>query len=188
MRNKIRTFVAIKIEPNAQVLDLLQGLMQVFVKDRINWVNPAGLHLTLRFIGNTNREQLYKLVDRLETAVSLHNSFNIKVVGTACFRRKNKPGVVFAKIEAPHTLQLLQQSIEKEIVACGFYEEQKLFRPHITLGRVKSVRNNTQFCSIIEKMPDKIYQEIEVKELVLFQSILKPTGPEYRPVQIFSLL
>ncbi|WP_372650603.1 RNA 2',3'-cyclic phosphodiesterase [Draconibacterium sp.] len=187
MRDHIRTFIAIKITPNKEVLKLLQHFKNQFSNDRINWIDPNNLHLTLRFIGNTTREQLYELVDRLELLISEKPKFEITLKGTGYFKSKNQPRVLFIKLNESEELLQLVPEIEKQVVACGFDGEQKTFRPHLTLGRIKSVENRARFFSILDEMLTEEYQKVEVKELMLFQSILKQTGPEYRPIKTFPL-
>jgi len=187
MRDHIRTFIAIKITPNAEVQKLLQHFKNRFSNDRINWVDPNNFHLTLRFIGNTTREQLYELVDRLEDLFSEQSKFEITLEGAGYFKSKNQPRVLFIKLNESEELLQLVSEIEKQVVDCGFDGEQKTFRPHLTLGRIKSVENSSRFFSVLDEMPTKKYQKIEVKELILFQSILKQTGPKYRLIKTFPL-
>ncbi len=187
MRTHIRTFIAIKIQANKKVLELLQHFKNKFPNDRINWVDTENFHLTLRFLGNTTREQLYELVDRLEEVCSGKKKFNLSLKGTGYFKSKSQPRVLFIKIEAVDELQLLVQEIEKVVVNCGFEAEQKSFKPHLTLGRIKHVENRNRFFSIFDEMPADDYQKIEVGEIILFQSILKTTGPEYRTIKTFAL-
>ena len=187
MREHIRTFIAIKIAPNKEILKLLQHFKNLLSNDRINWVDSNNFHLTLRFIGNTTRQQLYDLVDRLEYLFSDKSKFEIKLKGSGYFKSKNQPRVLFIKLNESEDLLKLVPEIEEQVVACGFNGEQKTFRPHLTLGRIKSVENRNRFFSILDEMPTIEYQKVEVKEIILFQSILKQTGPEYRPIKTFPL-
>lgn len=188
MREHIRTFIAIKIAPNSEVLKLLQYFKSLFHNDRINWVDTNNLHLTLRFIGNTTRQQLYDLVDRLEQLFSDKSKFEIKLKGSGYFKSKNQPRVLFIKLNESEDLLKLVPEIEEQVVACGFNGEQKTFRPHLTLGRIKSVENRSRLYSLLDEMPTIEYQKVEVKEIILFQSILKQTGPEYRAIKTFPLI
>nr|WP_321354996.1 RNA 2',3'-cyclic phosphodiesterase [uncultured Draconibacterium sp.] len=187
MRKHIRTFIAIKIAPNSEVLKLLQYFKSLFPNDRINWVDTNNLHLTLRFIGNTTREQLYDLVEQLEDLFSAKTKFEITLKGIGYFKNKNQPRVLFIKLNESEDLLKLVPEIEEQVVACGFDGEQKVFRPHFTLGRIKSVENRNRFFSIVDEMATHEYQKIEVRDIILFQSILKQTGPEYRPIKTFPL-
>ena len=71
-------------------------------------------HLTLRFIGDTTREQLYELVDRLETVASIQNSFSFKIEGSGYFKSKGNPRVLFVKITDEDSLKSLVEKVEAE--------------------------------------------------------------------------
>ena len=77
--------------------------------------------------------------------------------------------------------------IEEQVVGCGFHAEQKTFRPHVTLGRIKKVEDKNRFYTLLDEMPIREFQKIKVKEIILFQSILKHDGPEYRPIRTYRL-
>ena len=187
MRKHIRTFIGIKITPNKDVIKLLQHFKNRFPNDRINWVDPNSFHLTLRFIGNTTREQLYELVDRLEDLFSDKPRFEIILKGIGYFKSKSQPTVLFIKLNKSEELLQLVPQIEEQVVTCGFDREGKTFRPHLTLGRIKSVENRNRFFSILDEMPTEEYQKVEVTELILFQSIIKQMEPEYRSIKTFLL-
>lgn len=187
MREHIRTFIAVKISPNNKILNVLEHFKTLFSTERINWVDTDSLHLTLRFLGNTKRLQLYELVDRLETLFSEKLKFEITLEGTGYFKSKNQPRVLFLKIHESGELLQLVSDIDKQVIACGFIDQQKTFHPHVTLGRIKWVENRTRFFSLLDEMPNTEYQKIEVEEITLFQSVLKQTGPVYRPIKTFSL-
>ena len=187
MRTEIRTFVAIKIKPEDKLLNQLLDLKRLFKDERINWVGPDNFHLTLRFIGNTTREQLYELVDRFEIVADNSETFELEIKGCNYFKNKRQPRVLFVK--ASETLQLtsLVKLTENEVIQVGFLPELKMFKPHVTLGRIKRIENLSWFYDVLEQLQQNYYQKAEVKEYILYQSILKPSGPEYRTIKKFEL-
>lgn len=187
MRDEIRTFVALKIHPGKKVLNQLNDFKSIFRNDEIRWVHEDNFHLTLRFIGNTTREQLYTLVDNIELVTEQSESFKLEINGIGSFNSKGKPRVLFAKITESKVLSELVAEIEKSVVAAGFHEELKPFRPHLTLGRIKNLVSRIHFYSVIEELEKINYQDIEVSEFILYQSILKPEGPIYKPIKTFKL-
>ena len=56
--NKIRTFIAIHIEPSMAILTLIDNCKKNFESDKFKWVQPEDLHLTLKFLGNTSLSQI----------------------------------------------------------------------------------------------------------------------------------
>jgi 2'-5' RNA ligase len=187
MQKEIRTFVAIKIVVGEEIKNQLDDFKQIFKSDKIRWVDPDNFHLTLRFIGNTTREQLYSLVDGFEEVVKTIECFPLRIKGSGYFNSKGKPRVVFVKIDDSEPLIALVKAIEQVVVEYGFNEELKSFRPHLTLGRIKHLDSRTKFYSIVEELKDLSYQNVDVSEFVIYQSILKPEGPEYKPIKTFKL-
>lgn len=187
MQKEIRTFVAIKIQAEKELLNQLEQFKQIFKQDKINWVNADNFHLTIRFIGNTTREQLYKLVEKLDRVGEVNQSFQFELKGTGSFSKKGKPRVLFVKISDSESLAALVPSVEKAVVGCGFHEELKPFRPHLTLGRIKHLESRTRSFSIVDELKNVEYQNVQVTEFVLYQSILQPEGPIYKPINTFKL-
>lgn len=187
MKQTIRTFIAIKINPNKQLLDQFRAFKLLFKNERINWVTEDNLHLTLRFIGNTTRQQLYDLVDQLEALSIKQGSFQIRLKGCGYFKSKGNPRVLFVIVEEEQLLTELNAEIETAVTETGFLPELKTFRPHVTLGRIKKMENKTRFTSIIDDMPAKEYQELYVSEFILYQSILSSSKPVYKIIQTFQI-
>lgn len=183
MKDTIRTFVSIKIKPEQKLIDQLAELKRLFKDERINWVPKDNFHLTLRFIGDTTREQLYKLIDGLEALMLQFNSFEIKIEGVGYFSSKGKPRVLFVKVACPEVISKLVAGVERTVVETGFHPELKPFRAHLTLGRIKYLGNNNRFIEILDTMPQVEYQRQSVNEIILYQSLLHPDGAVYKPIQ-----
>lgn len=188
MKSEIRTFVAIKIQPEKEILNQLQSFKSIFRNDGIKWVTEENFHLTLRFIGNTTREQLYQLVDRFEIVAQHFNSFQIELKGSGYFRSKNHPRVLFVKVTESDELTALVKEVEKNVVASGFHEELKPFIPHFTLGRIKHLESRARFFTVVDELQEIQYHSAKVAEFILYQSILKPEGPTYKPIKSFKLV
>ncbi len=187
MEKHIRTFVAVKIIPEQKLIDQFSSFKKLFRDERINWVPEDNFHLTLRFLGNTTREQLYALVDRLENVAAACSKFEFTIAGAGYFKSKGNPRVLFLKLIEEDALAMLAQKVEEAVTAVGFHPELKPFRPHLTLGRIKYLENRSRFTSIIDALPEKEYQQVEVSEFILYQSILSSDGPTYKAIQKFQL-
>lgn len=186
MKDVIRTFVALKIQPEQKLIDQLNEFKRLFRNERINWVPENNFHLTLRFIGDTTRQQLYNLVDGLDALAPMFSPYEIKVEGAGYFSAKGKPRVLFLKVIYPEELQRLVSGVEQLVVETGFHPELKPFRPHLTLGRIKHLENSSRFIAILDSLPQHEYQHQMVSEIILYQSILRPEGPVYKPIQKFE--
>lgn len=187
MQSQIRTFVAIKIHPNEKLLQQIRAFKHVFDGERINWVAEDQFHLTLRFIGNTTRKQLYELVDRFENLVDVCKCFEVRIIGAGYFKSKGQPRVLFVKIADSEALHKLAASIESNVTAVGFQQELKAFRPHLTLGRIKHLKNKNRFISHLDDLEETEYQKVNVTSFILYQSILRAEGPIYKTIKKFEL-
>jgi len=187
MKKEIRTFVAVKIVPGKEILNQMNRLKKTFWDEQIKWVDTNNFHLTLRFLGNTTREQLYQLVDCFDDLSGSVNSFDLNIKGTGYFKSKGQPRVLFVKINESETLNQLAQAVEKCAVAAGFEEELKPFKAHLTLGRIKFLQNKTKFFSLVDELAETEYQQVHVSEFILYQSILRPEGPIYKVIKKFEL-
>lgn len=81
----------------------------------------------------------------------------------------------------------LNNHIFRGLTDAGFKLEERSFRPHVTLGRIKYLKDISLLESAIEPFKNVNFQEVFISEVILFESILKPSGPVYRPLGKFSL-
>jgi 2'-5' RNA ligase len=99
------------------------------------------------------------------------------------FRSLNNPRVIWLGIEPMPVLQGLKEKIDKDLRSAGFEIERREFKPHLTLGRIKSLENRSGLDKLIRENQGRIFMSGKIKELVLFESKLKPEGPEYIPLK-----
>ena len=183
----IRTFVAIKIKPKVEFLEFHDQFKSLLRNEKIKWVGKDNFHLTLRFLGNTSQEQVRELDLGLAQIAEKLNSFNLSINGLGNFKSKGQPRVFFAKLDEAEQLQKLADEIESLAVSLGFEAEHKIFRPHLTLARIKHIQDKQQFYKIIEEYSERYFQIIEVKEFVFYQSVLTPDGPIYKPINYYQI-
>uniref|UniRef100_UPI003216E061 RNA 2',3'-cyclic phosphodiesterase n=1 Tax=uncultured Draconibacterium sp. TaxID=1573823 RepID=UPI003216E061 len=188
MQQEIRTFIAVKIHPEEKLLEQYRIFRKVFVGETIKWVDDDNLHLTLRFLGHTTQDQLSALVGRLEEVAEAGRSFQLKIKGAGYFKSKGQPRVVFLRIADSDSLSALVTELEENVVAVGYQEELKVFRPHLTLGRIRHLKNKNKFYSFMDKLDDADFQTVDVKEFILYQSILSPEGSLYKVIKKFKLI
>jgi 2'-5' RNA ligase len=188
MNTEIRTFVALKIHAENKLLKQISLFKETFKKERINWVAEDNFHLTLRFLGNTTKEQLYELVDCLQHLACNTHSFPLEIKGAGYFCSKGNPRVLFVKTTHSNELMELTQGVEEVVVAIGFHAELKPFKPHLTIGRIKHIESASSFYSKIDEQAEITYQNILISEFVLYQSVLTTQGPIYKSIKTFKFL
>lgn len=182
-----RIFIAIKTEPGETLLRIHSSLKSVLGAERITWTDPANIHLTLAFLGETEEELIRAVSVMLKQKCTGFVDFSFSLKGTGIFKNYRDPRVIWIGIEHCEKLVKLNNEINIGLNDAGFKLEVRPFKPHITLGRIKSIKNPAALRSALEKYQDTFIQEVPVTEVILFESILKPSGPEYRPEGKFSL-
>lgn len=187
MPELIRTFIAVKIEPQPLLLQLLTHLKEIFDHEKIKWVEKDNLHLTLKFLGDTSPVQVEQVKTILEETCQNFSSFQFDLKGVGFFKRNRQPKVLFVKIEKNEILKQLTAEIDAKLSELGFEKEQREFNPHLTLGRIKFLKDKSRFYETIETYRSHFIQQVKINEVIYFQSILKPAGAEYKSIEKIEL-
>ena len=186
--SKIRTFIAIEIPETIQKkIGELQNSLKAFGA-RISWTRPANIHLTLKFLGDTDTARIDEIAARLQLAVASSPKFKITVTGTGAFPNFKRPRVIWIGAESEgDQLQTLAAQIDDCIKNFGFEKEKRHYSAHLTLGRVKDV-------SAIEPLMTKLksYENFQAgsfvaKNLHLIKSELHPAGSIYSRLKTLNL-
>jgi RNA 2',3'-cyclic 3'-phosphodiesterase len=182
-----RIFIALKIEPGPELRNMIRGLRNASGNIRVKWVEPENIHLTLAFLGDTEEERITAAAMILNKVCSATGQFSFTIGSPGIFKSYRDLKVIWTGIRDPEALVELRRKLSEELNYAGFRLEEREFRPHITIGRVKAPGNADMLKSFISRYQDITLQVVKVKEAILFESILKPAGPVYKPVGIFKL-
>lgn len=182
-----RTFIAIDIEPQSQLVGLLENLKRTHRLDSIKWVNPHIMHLTLSFLGDTPIDQIPELTGLLKRKLGEFSPFKIEIKGLGVFGCPI-PRVIWAGVESTHAFFDIKQAIDDVICDFGYDDDNEKFNPHLTLGRVKFIHQLDRLTAEIQQYKNRLFQDQVVDEVVFYESILRPQGPEYRAISRFKLL
>jgi 2'-5' RNA ligase len=176
----MRTFIAVDLAP-----ELKSGLQDLIRRlkgkgGEVKWAGVHGLHLTLKFLGEISAEEERKVEGVLRTVAARHAAFPLEIKGTGVFPPEAKnPRVLWTAIEAGEALAALQSDLELELEKAGFPREERPFRPHLTLGRVKGSRGLRDTMAELERHRETSFGRMTVSRVTFFQSTLRPTGAEY---------
>jgi len=182
-----RTFIACKISPGDKLLKTYTKLRNELKNEKIKWVNSDHFHITLFFLGDTDEEMIPRVRTRVGNLVDQFSSFHIKLSGLGVFKNMNKPRVLWAGIYQYETMKEIKEGIENEMVALGFPAEKKEFRPHLTMARLKWINDKEKLKGLINDYQDEDFQQVKINEIIYYESILKPSGPVYKPIEKFIL-
>ncbi len=182
-----RLFAAIKIHPSQEFTRVLTQLTKELHHERIKWVEPKNIHLTLKFFGETDEKQIPAIRNALQAAVAGSPEFTMKINRTGIFGSRYDPRVVWFGIDPEPKMELLAANTIAELQHAGWEPDRQNFVPHLTIGRIKELRDKTLFQQIIEKYHEVKIQEETVKEIILYESILQREGPMYVKLAVFQL-
>ncbi len=182
----LRTFIAIELDDIAR--DGLARVQAKFKKqvpdDSVKWVNPASIHLTLKFLGDTPVTKISKVADALAAACAGVAPFDISFEGRGCFPNMRRPRVVWVAVRdlSGSSLVRLHAAVEEKVSPLGFPTEERSFSPHLTLGRVARSAGPQAEAAIGQMVDKSVVEQIatlHVGAVHLIKSDLRPTGPVY---------
>ena len=178
----IRSFVAIELPPAVrEEIGRLQGILAGTGAD-VKWVRPGSVHLTVKFLGDVPEETIAPLADAVDRAVCGVEPFTAAVAGTGVFPGRKRPRVVWLGLSGNlDILAGLQRIVETAVAGFGFTPDDRPFKPHLTLGRVRSPRGGNQLLEALDALRPQPFSWT-VEDMVLFRSELKPSGAVYTPL------
>ncbi|MBI3605721.1 MAG: RNA 2',3'-cyclic phosphodiesterase [Nitrospirae bacterium] len=158
----------------------------------VKWVNPRQIHLTLYFFKNLRPEDIQWISRKVEEEALNDGPFELALKGMGSFPPSHDPRVIWIGIEDSLKLTALYRIIQK--IGQPFGEEdlktgrEEPFVPHVTIGRVQSRKNIHLLKQKIKESAHDPVGICQVNELIFFESRLCQQGPEYFPLNRFSLL
>jgi len=182
-----RIFIAVKADAGPGLQETLATFKTVLEGERIKWTDPGNMHLTIAFLGDTGEKRVGPLSLMLKERCQGFGEFGFMLKGTGLFRSFRDPKVIWIGIESSDRLLRINELITAGLKETGFLVGERIFRPHLTLGRVKSLKDTYNLKTLIEQYAEKEIQKVEVREVILYESILMPTGPLYKALGKFSL-
>lgn len=186
----MRTFIAVNLDQELKEMlsQLIEELKRLDpARKSVRWVNQQAMHLTLKFLGEIDEKMAKPIETALERVSDGTKTFSMKITGTGYFPPdKRNPRVLWLGIEDEESLKILQSRLEEEMEKLGFPKEKRKFHPHLTLGRVKIPSNLREIMLQLEKYGSQKFGEMEVRKIIFFKSVLKPTGAEYSVLSEFK--
>ena len=186
-----RLFVAVELDGHVRAaLDRIQHELQ---RDRLHglrWVRPEGIHLTLKFLGETPREKVPDITQALPASTAGVPPHELALGKLGTFGSRNAPRVLWVDLEGDLTSLLrLQEQVERALVPLGFPRDGRRFSPHLTLARVRPEEARSAAGPLAQALSAvrATRAAIEVREVSLMLSKLGPGGSVYTQLEAFPL-
>lgn len=181
----MRCFVAIDLSPEvrAAIVRAQAGLRTAAPRVDVRWLEPAGMHLTLAFLGEVREERLAALQNTLAGVVTRRPPLALVARGLGGFPSARRPRVVWVGIIGEREeLGRTAAAVASALVPLGFPAEERPFRGHVTLARVRSPRGLQPLGEAIAAGSDADLGEWTARDVVLYRSHLRPSGAVYEPL------
>ena len=185
----MRCFIAIPLSSEThKELSQIQSKLKETGAD-VSWVKTDNIHLTLKFLGEVEETKTKIISQELRELVSKYTCFETCIGKLGTFPTLFNPRVIWIGISKnENKIIKLQQKIEEVMGPLGFEKETRPFHPHLTLGRVRSKKNIQKLIEKLKTLHLLQFKPVIVDRIILFQSILKPTGAEYTALDEFKLV
>ncbi len=183
---RIRSFIAVDLA--APVRTALRRLIDELARPKadIRWVRAEGLHITLKFLGWVEAARLEKVHAALAAAIADQAALQLRAHGLGAFPSLRRPRVLWVGLEGAGLAELAAR-VEAAMVRMGFEAEKRAFTPHVTLGRVSSLRGWARVEELFKAHLDDEFGESGVDTVVIYRSTLRPDGALYTPLWTIPL-
>jgi 2'-5' RNA ligase len=151
----------------------------------IKWVKSDNWHFTLAFLGWYRIEDILDLENLLGEIKA--RVFSLKLESLGVFPYLKNPRVIWIGIKDKKALEGLAEKVKIKLLDQKINFDQKEFRPHLTIGRVKNRIKDQRFNQIIQSFNTTDFGTLEFINFVLVESKLTPSGPEYSILRSYRL-
>jgi len=181
MKNTLRTFIAVEITQTirARAGELIAALAGASAD--VNWVEPHNLHLTLKFLGDVQQQEIVRVCQAMARGAAEVKPFELDVRGAGAFPNAARPRTVWLGAAAgAEPMVVLHDRVEAALAKLGYREEHRRFQVHLTIGRVRGAGAGiAELGSLLQQHADFPAGRMTVGKVTLFASTLTPDGPIY---------
>jgi 2'-5' RNA ligase len=186
----IRSFLALEFPPH--IRSRIERLKEKLLSEvgGIRWTGEAGMHLTLKFLGDIVPDAVDCISETVERHARSAPPLELALGSPGGFPDLVRPRVLWLGVCGDtDRLATLQAAIDKDLEKeCGFPREKRTFTAHLTLGRARSrIGRITGTDNLRDRVGDVSAHLFTARELILFKSDLTPAGPVYTKLASFSL-
>lgn len=184
----MRAFIAIELPEGLQkkLSDFVEILKNPH--DKISWVSSKNIHLTLKFLGDVSIDDIESIKNIIQEVANRYSPFEAIVKEAGVFPSQRNPRVVWIGIEnGKDNCRNIYTNLEDKLVSIGIPKEERDFTPHITIGRVKYIKDINIFSNLITEHSEDLFGNLRVDSISLIKSTLTPEGAVYERLYISPL-
>ncbi len=148
---------------------------------KIKWISKKNLHLTLKYLGDVDKKDLKVIYDKLERIK--FDPFEIRLGQLNFFKKNGQVKALWTEITPKKKVIKLQQEVDEELLSNFKFDQS--FSPHLTLGRIKLIKNENKFSKILKEVKVK-NKKFSIDKFYLIRSKLTKDGPNYKILKEFN--
>lgn len=175
--SKFRGFIAIEIDMQPKIAEFINQIKKTGANVKL--VEPENMHMTLKFLGDTDEKFVDKIEKIMKESVVNSDSFNIQLKGCGVFPNENYIKVIWVGVQNCEQIRIIAEKIDKKLSELGFPKEKRGFSAHLTIGRVRTAKNKDELLQVFNRYKDIVFAETQVDFLQLKKSELTSKGPIY---------
>lgn len=182
----IRAFIALPMSEETRTkIEAIQQELKMSSSD-VKWEAPYKFHITLKFLGKTELQLIQNLADDLTNRFQTFSPFDLKYQSLGCFPSVTRPRIVWISTAPNETLLRIAAETEEACLSYGFAKEARPYHAHITLGRVKTIRD---LLPLTEKVKSVTFEPFQARcsAVHIMHSDLHPSGSTYFLVKSIPL-
>jgi 2'-5' RNA ligase len=184
----VRLFIALNLPPAERRAIFAATAAVREASHGITWVAEGNLHVTMKFLGEEPPAGVEALAARLRAVSSAHAPLRLTAGGVDAFPNLRAPRIVWMGASGGPAVERLHRDVESACADLGYAREERPFRAHLTLGRVKGRLDAGAARRLAERARSVQYTgTVEVRTLDLMSSTLTAAGSRYTVVQAASL-
>ncbi len=180
-----RAFIAADLGTLPAVAAFAQELQEA--SPGLKVVSPDHLHLTLKFLGDTEEGLVPELMAVIRAACAGVPSVDLQVRGAGAFPSFSRMSVLWLGIEGAEPLARIAGALDRALEPLGYAMERRPWAAHLTLARVKGGHGLERARSLLETQRTASFGNVRVDEVRLKKSVLTPQGPVYSTVEAVRL-
>jgi len=178
-----RLFIAVDPEPAMQetIFRLISTIKREYPIKGVRYTVPQNLHLTLLFLGDTDEKLIPKICDKLNRICNSMPEFDLAFANLGAFPSRHNPRILWLGVNEPEPVTALAKSIISGLHFVAEPDKSRFF-PHLTLGRVAGNARKVPgegFSRLFAKQGNINLGSTRIREVLLYQSTLRPEGPVY---------
>ncbi|MFH1784390.1 MAG: RNA 2',3'-cyclic phosphodiesterase [bacterium] len=184
----MRTFIALELsdEVRSNISRAIDECRSI--SPQVKWVKQDNIHITLRFLGEVNPADIENVEKATRAASQGHAGFSVAFKGMDGFPNIRNPRVIWVGVTAGgNVVSELSEKIARELICYGFIPDERKFVPHVTIARIKMLKNKAGLAKKVESFKISDFGSASIRRIVIMESMLTSTGPRYSVVKAIDL-